>query len=396
MGLACSRPPLENAWLDGIGMTAYHLQTMSSLNTDRLTTVLQNVIDPTFHQPMLTLGLLKDITCDEEGRVSMTVRLSAPSTALQTRIRHALKEALSPLGVTSLDLRWDLQVPTRQPSSEDPAPGVRNVVAVMSGKGGVGKSTCAANLAMGLSRAGAKVGLLDADIYGPSVPTLFGVMEHPTSQDGKKITPLERFGVKLMSIGFLMEDPKEAVVWRGPMLHTALMQFVRDVDWGSLDYLVLDLPPGTGDVALSLSQHVTMTGAVIVTTPQEVALQDVYKAVSMCTKLNLPILGVVENMSHFVDSAGVSHHIFGEGGGEKVAAFAQAPLLTKLPLDPKLVEWGDKGVPLAQAQPDSPTAKVFSELAEDLAIRIAVLHFERAGGHKAPPTEGPKRLKVLQ
>ncbi|MCB9666840.1 MAG: Mrp/NBP35 family ATP-binding protein [Myxococcales bacterium] len=356
---------------------------------------LEAVMDPIFQRPMLSLGMLEDVIRTGSG-ASMTVRLSAPSRTVQAQIREALEQALMPLGVTALQIKWDLQVPTRTLSGEDPAPSVRNVVAVLSGKGGVGKSTCAANVAMALARAGAKVGLLDADIYGPSVPTLFGVMEHPTSSDGKKITPIERFNVKLMSIGFLTEDPKEAVVWRGPMLHTALMQFLRDVNWGELDYLVLDLPPGTGDVALSLSKHVSMTGAVVITTPQEVALQDVYKAVSMCTKLSLPILGIVENMSHFVDSGGVHHHIFGAGGGQKVAEFARAPLLAQLPIDPKVAEWGDKGVPLVQAQPDSPSAAAFSKLAEDLAIRIAELHFERGGSQKAPKSEATKHLKVLR
>jgi ATP-binding protein involved in chromosome partitioning len=368
---------------------------MSSAVTDPIIAAIETVVDPAFNQPMLALGLIRDIE-HHESAASMTVRLSAPSVSLQANIRQALEQVLAPLGISDVKIKWDLQVPTRQLTSEDPAAEVRNVVLVCSGKGGVGKSTCAANLALALQRAGARVGLLDADIYGPSVPTLFGVMDHPTSQDGKRITPLERFGVKLMSIGFLVEDSREAVVWRGPMLHTALMQFLRDVDWGPLDYLILDLPPGTGDVALSLSQHVTMTGAVIVTTPQEVALQDVYKAVSMCRKLNVPMLGIIENMSHFVDSAGVKHAIFGTGGGEKVAEFAQAPLMAQLPIDPKLTEWGDKGMPLVQAQPDSPTAKAFAKLAEDLALRIAVTHFQRAGGNKAPATQGPKRLKVMR
>src|SRR5437763_10421174 len=178
---------------------------------------------------------------------------------------------------------------------EDPVPGVKHVVLVVSGKGGVGKSTTATNLAMALVRRGYKTGLLDADIYGPSIPTMRGVSGRPVSADGKSIEPLERFGLKMMSIGFLLDDPKSAVIWRGPMLHGALQQFLKDVNWGKLDHLLIDLPPGTGDVALTLSQKARATGAVIVTTPQEVALMDVYKSVSMCQKLNIPILGVVEN-----------------------------------------------------------------------------------------------------
>src|SRR6185295_6053932 len=265
-------------------------------------------------------------------------------------------------------------------------PGVRNVILVMSGKGGVGKSTVAANLALALLRAGARVGLLDADIYGPSVPTMLGVEGHPSSADGVHIEPLERFGLKLMSIGFLVDDPKQAIVWRGPMLNGALTQFLRDVAWGKLDYLVLDLPPGTGDVALTLAQKVKVTGAVVVTTPQEVALVDVYKAVSMCEKLSIPILGVVENMSFFVDTAGVRHDLFGKGGGAKVAELAKAPLLAQIPIEQSVREWGDKGTPIVQAAPDSTAAKAFAALAEELASRIALVHFQRTGG-KAPATE---------
>src|SRR5579862_9467903 len=184
------------------------------------------------------------------------------------------------------------QVHARAIGADDPLPGVKNIVLVMSGKGGVGKSSVATNLTLALSRAGFRTGLLDADIYGPSIPTMLGVMGRPVSSDGKTIDPLERFGVKLMSIGFLLEDPKSAVVWRGPMLQNALIQFLKDVDWGELDYLVLDLPPGTGDIALTISQKVRTTGAVIVTTPQEVALQDVYKSVSMAQKVGIPLLGV--------------------------------------------------------------------------------------------------------
>jgi len=224
----------------------------------------------------------------------------------------------------------------REIGPDDPVPGVKHVILVMSGKGGVGKSTVASNLALALSRMGHAVGLLDADIYGPSIPTMFGITGQPQS-DGKQIQPLERFGIKLMSIGFLLEDPKSAIVWRGPMLHGALLQFLKDVNWGKLDFLLLDLPPGTGDVALTLSQKVRSTGAVIVTTPQEVALQDVYKSVSMAQKVGIPLLGVVENESYFVcDGCDKRHELFGSGGGQSIADFAQAPLLGQIPLHPSV------------------------------------------------------------
>jgi len=255
--------------------------------------------------------------------------------------------------------------------ADDPVPGVANVVLVMSGKGGVGKSTTATNLALALMRRGFRVGLLDADIYGPSLPTMLGVSGRPFSTDGKTIDPLERFGVKLMSIGFLLEDPKAAVIWRGPMLHGALQQFLKDVAWGELDFLVLDLPPGTGDVALTLSQRVGVTGAVMVTTPQPVATDDVYKAVSMCEKVNIPILGVVENMAWFVDTAGVKHELFGRGGGQQVAEHAKAPLLAQIPIDQSVREWGDKGTPVVQAAPSSSIAEAFLALADGLVEAVS-------------------------
>jgi ATP-binding protein involved in chromosome partitioning len=279
----------------------------------------------------------------------------------------------------------ELEIPSRSVAPDDPVPEVKNVVLVMSGKGGVGKSTVATNLALALSRMGTRVGLLDADIYGPSIPTMLGISGRPNS-DGQRITPLERFGVKLMSIGFLLEDDKSAVVWRGPMLHGALMQFLKDVAWGPLDFLLLDLPPGTGDVALTLSQKVRASGAVIVTTPQEVALQDVYKSVSMCQKVGISILGVVENLSYFVcDGCEKRHDLFGAGGGQKIADYAKAPLLGQIPLNPNVREWGDAGTPIVQAAPGSPAARAFVEVAEQLVESLraqegGVLSIDRSGG----------------
>jgi len=368
---------------------------MPSPTRDEVLAALDRANDPAYGRPMVELGLVSDVKV-EDGQVSLRYKLCAPSRELEKSIRAAIARALEPLGVRDVKVELDLQVPTRQLSGEDPIPQVRNVVLVMSGKGGVGKSTCAVNLAMALGRAGARVGLLDADIYGPSIPTMFSVSEHPRATEAKKIEPISRFGLELMSIGFLLEDPKAAIVWRGPMLHSALNQFLADVDWGPLDYLVLDLPPGTGDVALTLAQRVRVTGAVVVTTPQEVALQDVYKAVSMCSKLNVDVLGVIENMSYFVDSAGVRHELFGKGGGAKIAEFAKAPLLGQIPIDPTVREAGDAGTPVVQAHPESSIAQAFQRVAEDLAVRIAVHHFERAGGTRAPATEGPTRLRIVR
>jgi len=274
----------------------------------------------------------------------------------------------------------------REIGPDDPVPGVKHVILVMSGKGGVGKSTVASNLALALSRMGHSVGLLDADIYGPSIPTMFGITGQPMS-DGKQIQPLERFGIKLMSIGFLLEDPKAAVVWRGPMLHGALLQFLKDVNWGKLDFLLLDLPPGTGDVSLTLSQKVRSTGAVIVTTPQEVALQDVYKSVSMAQKVGIPLLGVVENESYFIcDGCEKRHELFGSGGGQSVADYAKAPLLGQIPLHPSVRQWGDAGTPVVQAAPESETAQAFVAVAAKLVENLeqsepeAGLLIDRSGG----------------
>ena len=279
-----------------------------------------------------------------------------------------------------------LQVPQREIGADDPVPGVKNVILVMSGKGGVGKSTVATNLALALKAMGLKVGLLDADIYGPSIPTMLGISGQPMS-DGKRIQPLERFGVKLMSIGFLLEDSKSAVVWRGPMLHGALLQFLKDVDWGDLDFLLLDLPPGTGDIALTLSQRVRSNGSVIVTTPQEVALQDVYKSVSMNQKVGIPIVGVVENESYFVcGNCNEKHELFGSGGGQKIADFANAPLLGQIPLFPEVRKWGDAGVPVVEAAPGSPPAEAFMQVARNLLDSLnataaaSLLNIDRSGG----------------
>ena len=268
---------------------------------------------------------------------------------------------------------------SRNIGPEDPVPGVKNVLLVMSGKGGVGKSTVATNLALALKRRGYRVGLLDADMYGPSIPTMLGVTGRPGS-DGNKIRPLERFGVKLMSIGFMLDDAKAAVVWRGPMLHGALMQFLGDVSWGELDFLLLDLPPGTGDIALTLSQKLQANGSVIVTTPQEVALQDVYKSVSMNQKVGIPVTGVVENNSYFIcDGCDKKHFLLGTGGGQKIADMAGAPLLAQLPMDPTVQHWGDAGTPVVQAAPESAIAKQFLELADSVASALTATNTANAG-----------------
>src|SRR5262245_3527177 len=354
---------------------------------------LARVEDPELHRPLTDAGMVRDVTV-EDGRVVLTVVLTTPACppALRARIEADVRAALEAAGATGVEVKFDAQVPTRSILADDPCPGVKNIVLVMSGKGGVGKSTVAANLTLALNRLGCRVGLLDADMYGPSVPTMLGVSGRPTSEDGQRFLPLERFGVKLMSIGFLLEDPRSAVVWRGPMLQNALLQFLRDVDWGTLDYLVLDLPPGTGDITLTISQKLRTTGAIIVTTPQEVALQDVYKSVSMAQKVGISLLGVVENESYFVcDGCGKRHELFGAGGGARIAEFAGAPLLGQIPLDPAVREWGDAGTPVVEAAPESPIARAFTAVAERLARRIASSNLSRPGALRIDRSGGRNR-----
>ncbi len=364
-----------------------------SITREAALEALSKVVDPVVQKSLGELRAVKDVTV-EGGVVKATVELLAPAGASGEALRQKLLEAAKAAGASALDLTVIAAVRMRQLSGDDPCPEVKNVIPVMSGKGGVGKSTVAANIALSLHRAGARVGLLDADIYGPSIPTMLGIMGRPLSRDGKSIDALERFGMKIMSIGFLLEDPKTAVVWRGPMIQGALQQFLQDVSWGKLDYLIIDLPPGTGDVSLTLFQRLKVTGAVVVTTPQDVALMDVYKSVSMAQKLNVPILGVVENMSFFIDSAGVRHEIFGRGGGARVAEFAKAPLLGQVPLDSVVREWGDNGTPVVQSLPGSPAAKAFKEIAERLADRVTQSLFEQYGG--SAPAEAPKRLPIVR
>lgn len=369
---------------------------MTQPTREQIDDALAGILDPTFDKPMIEIGTLTDVALDD-GTVTLRATLSSPAASVREAVKKAVEEALDAAGVTSVDIDFSVEVPTREVIGDDPLKGVKNVILVMSGKGGVGKSTVAVNLALALDAMGTRVGLLDTDMYGPSIPTMMGIAGHPRSTDGKSIEPLERYGVKIMSMGFLVEDPKDAIIWRGPMLHGALNQFLTDVAWGDLDYLVLDLPPGTGDVALTLAQRLKQgTVAVMVTTPQEVALADVYKGVSMCGKLGIPLIGVVENMSWFIDSAGVKHELFGKGGGQKVADFAKTTLLGQVPIEVSVRERGDDGNPVVRSMPASEAAKAFVAIAEQITERIALKHFQRGGGEAAPSSTGRKRLRILR
>ncbi|HQF22607.1 MAG TPA: Mrp/NBP35 family ATP-binding protein [Polyangiaceae bacterium] len=339
---------------------------------------LDGVLEPTTGKPITELGSITEIAVTGDD-VQLSFRLPVHGATSQEKLRAPIVEAITAAGAKQVKIQWSTHVTGRDIGKDDPVPSVANVIVVMSGKGGVGKSTVSANMALALAKAGARVGLLDADMYGPSVPVMLGTHARPTSLDGNSLEPVERFGLKMMSIGFLLDDPREAVVWRGPMLHGALMQFLQDVHWGDLDYLFLDLPPGTGDIPLTLSQKLQVTGAVIVTTPQDVALFDVYKSVSMCQKVNIPILGIVENESYFIcDGCEKRHEIFGKGGGTKVAEMANAPLLAQIPMDTACRKAGDAGTPAVMASPESPSALALRDAAEALAFRVAAFHAERS------------------
>ncbi len=350
-----------------------------SLTVDAVQAAVGALPEPELGRSLKELGAVRDVKV-AGTEVALQLVLGSPAYAPRAALGEHVERAVQALGASKVAVTWGWEITRREIAADDPCPDIANIVLVMSGKGGVGKSTVATNLALALQRAGAAVGLLDADMYGPSIPTMLGVAGRPVSADGKKFLPLERFGMKLMSLGFMLEDARQAVIWRGPMLQGALLQFLKDVDWGPLDYLVLDLPPGTGDIALTISQKLRSTGAVVVTTPQEVALQDVYKSVSMAQKVGIPILGVVENESYFVcDGCDKRHELFGSGGGAAVAEFAEAPLLGQIPLHRSVREWGDAGTPVVQAAPDSAIARAFVDVAERLAGRVTAANVERAG-----------------
>lgn len=332
---------------------------------------LSKVNDPELMRDLVTLNMVKEVKISS-GQVAVKIELTTPACPLRGKIQSDVEEAIKAVpGVTGVSVDFGAQVRAAPKAHGDLIPYVKNVVLVGAGKGGVGKSTCSVNLAVALARSGAKVGLLDADFYGPSVPLMTGLKQKPVSRDGKTLEPLEAHGLKVMSIGLLV-DPDQALVWRGPMLHGALIQLLRDVNWGELDYLVLDLPPGTGDIALTLSQQVRAAGVVLVTTPQDVSIADVLKAKQMFDKVNVPILGLVENMSNYV-CPHCSHEtaIFNRGGGRKASEAMGIPFLGEIPLDLKVREGGDSGVPIVAGAPDSPQAKAFVEMAQNIAGQVS-------------------------
>src|SRR6478735_9246158 len=339
---------------------------------------LKVVRDPDLQRDIVSLGFIKELTIDG-GRVAFTIELTTPACPVKDQLRDQARAAVMQVpGVSSVDVQMSARV--REAVGSDGArqslPGVKNVIAVGAGKGGVGKTTVSVNLAIALAKCGSRVGIIDGDIYGPNVPIMLGLKTQLVT-DGQKIVPAEKYGLQVISMGFLTSDDAP-IIWRGPMLHGALQQFFREVRWTNLDYLVIDLPPGTGDVALSLSQTVPVAGAIVVTTPQLVSLADSRRAVAMYKKLNIPTLGIVENMSYFV-CRNCNHEadIFGHGGGEHLASELKVPFLGRVPIYQPIREGGDSGVPLLISEPESPASRAFIAAAERTAAQVSIASYNR-------------------
>ena len=340
---------------------------------------LKSVTDPDLGRDIVSLGFVKDLAVDDD-RVSFTIELTTPACPVKDEMRdqaEAVVLALGGVSSVSVEMTASVRSAVSPQAGRAPIPGVKNIIAVGAGKGGVGKTTVAVNFAVALARYGGKVGMIDGDVYGPNIPIMLGLKAQLESE-GKKIVPAQKHGIRCVSMGFLTTDDAP-IIWRGPMLHGVVRQFFQDVLWGELDYLVIDMPPGTGDVALSLSQTVPVSGAIVVTTPQTVALADSRRAVAMYKKLEIPTLGVVENMSHFVcPSCQHQSDIFGQGGGERMAAELDVPFLGKIPIYEPIRVGSDTGTPIVVSEPDSPAAKAFFHVAERAAAQVSIASFETA------------------
>jgi len=349
-----------------------------SITPDQIREALKNVQDPELHKDLVTLNMIKDVAIDGD-RVRIGIELTTPACPLKDTIRKDVERELTALeGVSTVEIDWSAQV-RATPKLATQLPGVKNAIAVGAGKGGVGKSTISVLTALGLAREGASVGLLDADVYGPSIPKMLGLEDaKPTVRD-ERIQPLEAHGLKVISIGFMIE-PDRAVVWRGPMVHGIIKQFLEQVDWGELDYLIIDLPPGTGDVPLTLSQSIPMTGALIVCTPQEVALLDAVRAIRMYQQLNVDILGIVENMSYFrAPDTGKEYDLFGRGGAKKAAERLGVPCLGEVPINIDIRVFSDAGTPTANfEQTDEPTREAILSFVRNLAGQISLKNAQQS------------------
>ena len=355
---------------------------MASITKESVTNSLRRVNDPDLHRDLVTLNMIKNVSVDGNN-ISITVELTTPACPLKDRIKNDCIDAIKAdhPEAASINVEMSARVISAKPANQVILPNVHNTIAVASGKGGVGKSTVAVNLAAALAKEGARVGLLDADIYGPSIPLMLGVNERPRmieTPTGTHMIPVENYGIKLMSIGFLVDDAAP-IIWRGPMASGAVKQFMSDVEWGELDYLLFDMPPGTGDIQLTLCQTIPLTGAVIVTTPQEISLADARKALYMFNKVNVPVLGIVENMSYFIaPDSGVKYDIFGTGGGKKLADETSTEFLGGIPIDPRIRIGGDTGSPIVYAHPDSAEANSVLSIARNMAAQISIRNIQSA------------------
>lgn len=331
---------------------------------DAVMAALGTVIEPELHRDLVTLNMVRDLEISDDGVARFTIMLTTPACPLKDVMYQASSEAVMKVeGITGVEIKWDSNVPTDGRIFGRLEIPIRSVIAVSSGKGGVGKSTVAVNLAVSLAQSGARVGLMDADILGPNIPKMVGLgYAKPPITPDQKLVPFEVFGLKVMSMGFLA-DPNTPVIWRGPMLHGAIRQFFEDVAWGELDYMIVDLPPGTGDAQLSLAQSVPLTGAIIVTQPQSVAVDDARRGLAMFEKLNVPVMGVIENMAG---------DLFGEGGGEVLAEQRGVPFLGRVPLVAAVREGGDTGHPVVADDPDSPAGQAFLTLAKAVAAQVSI------------------------
>lgn len=343
---------------------------INPVSEEAVMAALSKVKEPELHKDLVSLNMIRDVQI-QDGDVRFTVMLTTPACPLRDQIERETREAVASIpGVKNVAVKLDANVPADgRPRGILKLP-IRNAIAVASGKGGVGKSTLAVNLAVILAKSGARVGLLDADIYGPNIPRMMGVDRLPAAGEDK-LYPAEAYGVKLMSIGFMVKAD-QPLIWRGPMLHSAIRQFLSDVEWGELDYLVIDLPPGTGDAGLSLAQSLPLSGGIIVTLPQQVSLDDARRGLEMFRQMNVPIFGIVENMSYLELPDGTRMDVFGTGGGERLAAESGVPFIGSIPMDPAVREGGDLGVPVTISQPDSPVSLALNAVAMDVAAKVSV------------------------
>jgi len=352
---------------------------MAAVTEAAVLDALRAVKDPDLHKDIVALGFVKNLRIDAGGRVGFTIELTTPACPVKDLMRDQARAAVSALGgvsVVDIEMTAQVRAVTRPEAGRAPVEGVKNVIAVGAGKGGVGKTTVAVNLAVALAQRGSRVALLDGDMYGPNVPIMLG-LKTQLETDGKKILPAERYGIQAVSLGFMTPDDAP-VIWRGPMLHGAITQFFRDVRWNNVDYLVVDLPPGTGDVVLSLSQTVPVAGAVLVTTPQLVSLADTRRAVLMYRKLNIPTIGLIENMSHFeCPSCGHESDIFGKGGGEELAEQMSVPFIGRVPLYEPIRRGGDSGIPIVVGDPESPASRALMSAAERVAAQVSIATYGR-------------------